>query len=221
MYNITPAVKNIIIINVLMFGATVICRNSAIIDLNYYLGLHYFGSPAFKLYQIFTNFFMHANFQHIAFNMFSLFSIGMILEQAWGSKQFLNYYLICGLGASIFHLLILAYSAHSTLGHLSISPDDIAMGFENFGGLAVGASGALLGVFTAVAILYPNIEFMLMFIPIPIKAKYLFIFFVILDIFLGGMNFSWDNIGHFAHLGGVLTGIIMIKYFYKIKINFN
>jgi membrane associated rhomboid family serine protease len=207
MRSITPVVKNLIIINLILFGI----GELRLFDMVGKLGLFYFGNSSFQPLQIFTSFFLHANLQHIIFNMFSLYSIGTILEQTWGGKRFLNFYLACGVGSSVFHLIVMAIIAYSNLGHFIIDATDFANGYEFFGGVSVGASGAILGVFTAIAILYPNLEFMLFLIPFPIKAKYLFIFFVIVDIYLGGMNYSWDNTGHFAHLGGVITGYILTK----------
>lgn len=213
MRSITPVVKNLIIINLVLFGI----GEFGLYDTVGKFALYYFGNPNFQPVQIFTSFFLHANFQHIFFNMFTLFSIGTILEQTWGGKRFLNFYLACGLGASVFHLLILTIVAYYNFGHFVITTEDIING-EMYGGAAVGASGAILGVFAAIAVLYPNLEFTIFPIPIPIKAKYLFIFFVIVDIYLGGMSYSWDNTGHFAHLGGVITGYIITKWGIKNKL---
>lgn len=212
---LTPIVKYIIIFNCLLFGI----NEFGLYDLNIKFGQYYFGSPHFLPIQIFSSSFLHVDFQHLLFNMFSLYSIGTILENTWGEKRFFNFYLFCAFGSSLFHLLILGIIAHNTLGHFILTPEDIANGLEYFGGLTIGASGAVIGVFTAIAILYPNIEFTLFLIPFPIKAKYLFIFFVILDIFLGLMNYSWDNTAHFGHLGGAITGYILTKMNKNAKFN--
>lgn len=223
MYNLTPTVKNLLIINLIMFGVNWACISMGIKDLNHYLGLHYFGQEGFKLYQIVTNFFMHAGLAHIVFNMVALYSIGMLLERFWGSKRLLNFYLICGIGASMFHLLIQAIVVYKTYGHFMISNEEaefIGFLFNGQAIQAVGASGAIFGLFTAVALLFPNTEFFIYFIPIPIKAKYLWTFLVIVDILLGMANFSGDNVAHFAHLGGVVTGYILVKYYNKSKTRF-
>lgn len=216
MYRITPVVKYLLIINFLVFGIQQLLP----IPLTMIFGLYYFGLSEFQLYQYITNFFTHANFPHIAFNMISLYSVGMMLEQVWGSKRFLNFYLICGLGAGLFHTLVQAIFVYTTLEHFMIGSDDMSQVYQIIGGPAVGASGAIFGVFTAIALLFPNTEFMIMFIPVPIKAKYLLIGLVLLDFGLGVFNFTGDNIGHWAHLGGVITGYIMIKIYQKDKRRF-
>lgn len=208
MNNLLPTVKNLIIINVLMFLVLNICIELNIINLNAHLGMYYFGTPMFRIHQLFTHFFMHADIMHIAFNMISLYSIGNLLERFWGSKRLLNFYIICGLGAAIFHQLILAAWAYYTFGHFMLSNIEIESSVLS---IAVGASGAVFGMFAAVALLFPNSEFFVFFIPFPIKAKYLLIAAVIISISLGVMNFSGDNIAHFAHLGGIITGYLMVK----------
>jgi membrane associated rhomboid family serine protease len=128
------------------------------------------------------------NFFHIIFNMFGLWMFGKVLEQFWGGKRFLNFYLICGIGGAILHLLM-----------------QYIMG--NYGP-AVGASGAVMGIFVAFAYLFPNTPLMLMFIPVPIKAKWLVMGLIAFDLF-GGFS-GGGNIAHFAHLGGAITGFIMV-----------
>lgn len=216
MQNITPVVKYLIIINLVLFGVQQIAPFDVISN----LGLFYFGFSEFRLYQILTNFFVHANLAHIAFNMISLYSIGMLLERVWGSKRFLNFYLMCGVGASLFHLAILAIQVYLKIGQFSVPIDQLDQVLSSISGVAVGASGAIFGIFTAIAMLFPNTEFFLMFIPVPIKAKYLWIGLVLIDVVLGITNFSGDNIGHFAHLGGVITGIILVKYYNKNRTTF-
>lgn len=210
MNNITPAVKNLIILNVIMFMADYLLPFIfPIIDfsLKDKLALYYFSHPNFHPYQFFTHFFMHASIAHIAFNMISLFSIGSLLERFWGSKRVLNFYLICGLCAGLFYMLIQAIMVYFELGHI-------------VGSSGVGASGAVFGIFAAVALLFPNSEFFVFFIPFPIKAKYLLIGAAVISTVLGVASFQGDNVAHFAHLGGILTGYLLTKYFNKDKRKF-
>ena len=134
-------------------------------------------------------------FYHILFNMFALWMFGRILENVWGSKRFTIFYLICGLGAAAAHLGM-----------------QYVMGDEN---LAVGASGAVFGVLVAFALTFPNTELYIMFIPVPVKAKWAVLGMVALDLFGGISKFTGDNVAHFAHLGGALTGFILLKIWNK------
>ena len=228
MNNLTPTVKNLIIINVLMFMANLllpIMLPNLGFSLNDKLGLYYFAHPNFQPYQFFTHFFMHANMAHIAFNMISLFSIGSLLERFWGSKRVLNFYLICGLGAGFIHMLTQMIFVWNELGHLIPSETEMSLvsniiGTLDEGSRGLGASGAVFGIFAAVALLFPNSEFFIFFIPFPIKAKYLLIATVIISIILGIANFRYDPIAHFAHLGGIITGYVLTKYFNKDKRRF-
>lgn len=223
MNNLTPTVKNLIIINVLMFMANLllpIMLPNLDFNLNEKLALYYFAHPYFQPYQFFTHFFMHANMAHIAFNMISLFSIGSLLERFWGSKRVLNFYLICGLGAGFFYMIIQMIMVWSELGHLIPNEEELNRVGSIVGSQALGASGAVFGLFAAVALLFPNSEFFVFFIPFPIKAKYLLIAAVIISIVLGVASIQGDNVAHFAHLGGIVTGYILTKYFNKDKRRF-
>ena len=227
MNNITPTVKNLIIINVIMFMANFLLPSilpNLDFNLNDKLGLYYFAHPNFQPYQIFTHFFMHGGWVHLAFNMISLFSIGSLLERYWGSKRVLNFYLICGLCSGLIHMLTQMIFVWNELGHVIPSELEMSLvqniiGTQNTGKL-VGASGAVFGIFSAVALLFPNSEFFIFFIPFPIKAKYLLIGTVIISVLLGIANFSSDPIAHFGHLGGIITGYILTKYFNKDKRRF-
>jgi rhomboid-like protein len=189
-------------------------------DLTEKLALFYISHPNFQPYQFFTHFFMHASVTHIAFNMISLFSIGSLLERFWGPKRVLNFYLMCGLGAGLFYMLIQAGIVYSELGHFIPSEEEYSIVGHIIYSPAVGASGAVFGIFAAVALLFPNSEFFVFFIPFPIKAKYLLIATVIISIVLGVASFQGDNVAHFAHLGGIITGYILTKYFNKDKRRF-
>lgn len=223
MNNITPAVKNLIILNVIMFMADYLLPFVfPIIDfsLKEKLALYYFSHQNFHPYQFFTHFFMHASLAHIAFNMISLFSIGSLLERFWGSKRVLNFYLICGLCAGLFYMLIQAIMVYSELGHFEPREEERASVGHIVGTSGVGASGAVFGIFAAVALLFPNSEFFVFFIPFPIKAKYLLIGAAVISTVLGVASFQGDNVAHFAHLGGILTGYLLTKYFNKDKRKF-
>jgi membrane associated rhomboid family serine protease len=198
-----PVVKNLIIINVLVWIAELFYdrKDDTYGFLSNKIALHAFGDPGFSPYQIVTHMFGHASydsnhqivFAHILFNMFTLFMFGRIMENRWGSKRFLIFYFACGLGAAAAHLLV-----QSILGtYVS----------------AIGASGAIMGVMAAFAYTYPNTELYVMLIPIPIKAKWAMLGLAAIDIF-GGVAGS-DNIAHFAHLGGALTGIIIVMIWNK------
>lgn len=223
MNNLSPTVKNLIIINVLMFAlgyALPILLPHADIHIVEKFGLYYISHPYFQPYQFFTHFFIHADVLHIAFNMISLYSIGSLLERVWGSKRLLNYYLICGLGAGIFYTIIQALMVYNALGHLFPSEIELENVWHIMGMSAVGASGAVFGLFTAVALLFPNSEFFIFFIPFPIKAKYLLIAAVIISLGLGMASLKGDQVAHFAHLGGIITGYVMTKFFNKNKYRF-
>ena len=221
MNSITPAVKNLLIVNILMFIIYKVCFMSSIVDLNYELGLFHFLHENFRPYQLFTHFFMHGNEMHLAFNMISLYSVGSLLERFWGSKRMLNFYLLCGIGAGIFHLLIQTGFIWHELGHFT--PNSFAE-TEQISSIinleVVGASGAIFGIFTAIALLFPNTEFFIFFIPFPIKAKYLLIAASVISLFLGLVNLRGDNVAHFGHLGGIVSGYILVKYFNRDRRKF-
>lgn len=203
--NFPPAVRNLIIINVLVWIAQLIYDPR--IDLTSRIGLWPINSDFFKPWQVLTHMFAHAAystdivgnmhivFYHILFNMFALWMFGRILENVWGAKRFTIFYLICGLGAAAAHLAMQYF-----------------MGDEN---LAVGASGAVYGVLVAFAMTFPNTELYIMFIPVPIKAKWAVLGMVAIDLFGGFSNITGDNVAHFAHLGGALTGFILLKIWNK------
>lgn len=194
-----PIVKNLIIINVLVWVAQLFFDRQY--GLTNILALWPLGTELFKPYQIATHMFAHASydaagrivFYHILFNMFGLWMFGRILENVWGAKRFLLFYLVCGVGAAAAHLIIQYLD----------------------GGFApvVGASGAIMGIFAAFAYLFPNTELYILFIPFPIKAKWAVLGMAAIDIF-GGIS-GGDNIAHFAHLGGAATGFILVLIWNK------
>lgn len=230
--NLPPVVKNLLIINGIFFLAKLVLGEQY--DLDSLFGAHYFDSPKFRIWQPITYMFMHGSFMHILFNMFGLFMFGGILEQRWGAKRFLNFYLITGLGALASQWLVQGIELYQITGSFmnagNLSLDLLAAGKFNpaqytessastlysiYFGTMVGASGAVFGIMTAFAMLYPNVELMLMFIPFPIKAKYFIPIYIVIELFLGVARIQGDSIAHFAHLGGALIGFILVKIWNK------
>lgn len=204
------------------------------VDLAEILGLHYFASEKFKPLQLVTHIFMHGGFTHLLFNMFALWMFGRVLEQVWGPKRFFIYYFATGLGAAALHLFVNFIEYQSLISSMSPQAIDTVMqqGYEawsqgkNFsdpqmGKLnallnipTVGASGAVFGVLLGFGMLFPNTQLMLLFPPIPIKAKYFVIGYGLLELYLG-LTRPGSNVAHFAHLGGMIFGYILIKYWNK------
>jgi membrane associated rhomboid family serine protease len=245
MRNITETVKQLIIINILFFVGTLIINDSAYKILAMYFPVN----PNFQYWQIITHMFMHGGFMHIFFNMFALFSFGSALEQLWGSKKFLFFYISCGLGAALLHTAINYYYFQDGLDVLmeqGFSKAEVlavlngnstqqqiigilnGSSFQNFVsayvGSVVGASGAIYGVIVAFAFMFPNAELALLFIPVPIKAKYFVPGLVLIDLYLGvsGQSiFGGGGIAHFAHVGGALFGFLIMWYWKKNQFNQN
>jgi membrane associated rhomboid family serine protease len=189
--NFPLVIKNLLIINGLVFLAQSLFG----LSLTARIALWPLETPFFEPYQLFTHMFSHGSLGHIFFNMFALWMFGKTLENIWGPKRFLSFYLICGLGAAVAHLAV--------------------QYFMGGGAPAVGASGAVMGILVAFAFLFPNTELFILFIPFPIKAKWVVIGYIALDLFGGVARFSGDNIAHFAHLGGALTGFILVMIWNK------
>ncbi|MBV8389705.1 MAG: rhomboid family intramembrane serine protease [Mucilaginibacter sp.] len=219
--NITPVVKNLLIINIIFFAATFILHN--VFDMDKWLAVYYFNSPNFKLWQIISYMFMHGGFMHIFFNMFALFMFGPILEYSVGPKRFLNLYFICGIGAILLQWVVQAIQVHGITGGYMISHPELESSYLAYGPAAqklfdiyntpiVGASGAICGVLVAFAMLYPNMEMIMLFFPIPIKAKYIIPGYLLLELWLGIGQRGGDNVAHFAHLGGALFGFLVVKF---------
>jgi len=271
---IPPVVKNLLIINGLMFFATIILGKQGI-DLSEHLALYHWSSDKFRVWQLVTHMFMHGNvagpmadydggFMHLFSNMFGLWMFGSILENVFGAKRFLTFYILCGIGASLLHLGVYSYELSvlktavaqfqinptykqfsSFLSQNHISPlsgggvqlYDLKQAWEdspmddNFSRMAstilglyqqthidqgtVGASGALFGILFAFGFLFPNTQLFLMFIPIPIKAKYFVAFYALFELYSGVKNSAGDNVAHFAHLGGMVIAFIIIKVWNK------
>lgn len=265
-------VKNIIIINVIMVVLQYVLGRHGV-DLSDYLGLHYWKSPRFRWWQIFTHLFMHGSpfdlgqtFMHIGLNMFALWMFGSILENLWGPQRFLIFYLVCGVGAALCHLGVLTYeftSFERDLHQFVQTPgldqyllfykhhhlegvqafDQIKAVWSNNTACAdcssvalsrldeyyrvmlneatVGASGAVFGVLFAFGYLFPNTQLMLLFPPVPIKAKWFVAIYAVIELYSGIQNSAGDNVAHFAHLGGMLFAFILLRIWGKnIRNNF-
>ncbi len=258
--NLPVVVKNLLIINVIMFLGVFLIDDKLPFNLNHFFSLYFFKSEFFKPHQFITHMFMHGGIGHLFFNMFALFMFGRILESVWGPKRFLMYYLITGIGAALIH------SFANWLDYISMknaldafintpSPDLLSTfvqehvgsvrpwvydfinkwaEYPNDAGLSnqaielaqrmlegsvntptVGASGAVFGILLAFGMLFPNTELMLLFPPIPIKAKYFVIGYGAIEMYLAFQNNPNDNIAHLAHLGGMIFGFVLIKYWQK------
>jgi membrane associated rhomboid family serine protease len=218
-------VKNLLIINGLFFLATISLDNFGL-DLVKIFGLHQFQSPDFKPHQIITHLFMHGNFTHLFFNMFALWMFGKILENFWGAKRFLTFYIVTGIGAAFVHLLISQYQILSISNQI---PEMLNLAIEGRYNPSVpiskkltqliitptvGASGAVFGLLLAFGMLFPN-TLLYLYFAIPVKAKYFVIAYGLLELYAGISNNPADNVAHFAHLGGMIFGFFLIKYWRK------
>ncbi len=181
----TPVVLNLIIINAIVFVAQLVFDPTW--DLTDRIGLYSYNSPNFRPYQLVTHMFAHGGFLHILFNMYALWMFGSVLERVWGAKKFLIFYLVCGLAAGIAQMVFVN----------SIYP-------------AIGASGAVMGLLAAFAYTFPNTEFFIIPIPFPIKAKYMAAIYAAIDLFAGIQPGNGDGVAHFAHLGGLIMGFILV-----------
>ena len=226
--NLTPAVKNIIIINVLIYLACFVVPG-----LNDALTGYYFASPNFRPWQIVTHMFMHSmsDFTHIFFNMYALYLFGTALENYWGTKKFVIYYMTCGVGAFFLHMGVSYFEIQKMMQVLSDKEIYQVMitGLEegrsykvqmvelysaiNTG--VVGASGAVFGVLLGFGMLFPNTELILLFPPIPLKAKYFVMIYGAIEFYLAMRQTTGDNVAHYAHLGGMLFGYLLLKYWQK------
>ncbi|WP_277632521.1 rhomboid family intramembrane serine protease [Avrilella dinanensis] len=239
MMQLTNAVKQILIVNIILFvGAMLVPA------LNIYLPLYYFENPMFGWWQMVSHMFMHGGLMHIFFNMFALVSFGVVLEHFWGSKKFVLFYFLCGLGAAVLHTVVNYWQFHEAYnslvemgapqssinsilesGNLFYQDNTVNTLSTSYKMPVVGASGAIYGLLVAFAFMYPNAELALMFIPVPIKAKYFVPAILLLDLILGlnGGSFFGGSTGiaHFAHLGGALVGFLLMWYWRKNQFNQN
>lgn len=216
-FSVLPiVVKNLLIINVLFFLATIACDVVLRIDLADYLGLHYIGASDFQPFQLVTYMFMHGNFAHLFFNMFALWMFGNTLENIWGPNRFLLFYFVCGIGAGLTQELVQYIQYATTLqgyDNVRIAANQIIPMSEYLNMLTtVGASGAVYGILLAFGMMFPNSTLYIYF-AIPIKAKWFVLIYGVIELFSGFT--SVDNVAHFAHLGGMLFGLILILYWKK------
>ena len=242
MRNITETVKHLLIINIIFFIASL-----SLGDLVYDLfALHYPSNPKFQYWQPLTHMFMHGDLSHIFFNMFGLYMFGTPIEQMWGKKKFIFFYLSTGFGAAALQLLLYYFQISSVTELLfaeglsvsevsrffqtsdlsytlvdRIGREELVSSLSAFNGVMVGASGALYGLLVAFAILFPNARLMLLFPPIPVKAKVLVPLLILGDLFFGFTSYSIGPIAHFAHVGGAITGLLMMWYWKKNQFDQN
>lgn len=227
-----PVTRSLIIINVIIWAFTAIFPHKShfLVDI---CGLHYFTSPGFNPAQLITYMFLHGGFTHLFFNMFALFMFGSMLEWNFGPKRFIFFYISCGLGAALIQEGVYAWQISDMAG--SFSPEELkaltqegwkamkqSMNFIDpdlarlnglINGATIGASGAIYGILAAFAMVYPNRPLYIMFIPVPVKAKWVVLGYALLEFSLGYSNVS-DNVAHYAHLGGMIVGAIII-YIWK------
>ncbi len=245
---IPPVTKNLIIINILFWLASVSLAQTKGIHLNDWLGLYYWEGSRFHPFQLISYMFLHgffpfmpleSSFSHLFFNMFGVFMFGRILEQVWGSKRFLIYYMVTGIGAGIIQQIVWTvelYPVAKQFAEFTASGLQQGIGFGDHIYSAdelfrwknevlfnsyrtVGASGAVFGLLLAFGMLFPEESVYIIPIPIPVKIKYLVVGYVVIELFFGVANFQFDNIAHFAHLGGMLFGFFLVRKWKRDDIN--
>ena len=223
MRSIPIVTKNLLIVNVVAFILCLVMGHDASGGylLNEWLGLHFFMASDFRIYQLFTYMFMHGGWEHIIFNMFALWMFGCVVERAWGPKKFLFYYITCGVGAGLFQEAAQAvqfyFVATAQIPGLSIS--DLAVVAHNSSAVlnqwtTVGASGAIYAILLAFGMIYPNERIFIFPLPVPIKAKYFVIGYAAIELG-SALATTGDGVAHIAHLGGMVFGFFMIRYWRK------
>ena len=209
----TPIVLNLIIINVLVFVAQKAFGSDGPADpVTELFALHHYKSDVFKPYQIVTHMFMHGSFFHLLFNMLGLWMFGSVVEKVWGPKKFLTFYLVCGVVAALTQLGFYAFEFGQYDQMVMSSELEAQYQTALRSNATVGASGAIMGVLAAFGYLFPNTELFIMPIPFPVKAKWAIIGIIALDVFGGISRVPGDNIAHFAHIGGAVTGFLLVLY---------
>ncbi|HOY37923.1 MAG TPA: rhomboid family intramembrane serine protease [Bacteroidales bacterium] len=236
-FSLPPVVKNILIINIILFLATYILQRTGI-NLNDYLAIYSIKSSHFQPYQLITHMFMHGSIAHIFFNMFALWMFGRVLEDIWGPKRFFIYYFVTGLGAAFLHLLVNYIEITMLINKMDpVAVDvvlsqgaDLLQGGQNYADTlmgklnlminipTVGASGAIFGLLLAFGVMFPN-AIIYIFFALPLKAKYFVMIYGGLELYLGFANRAGDNVAHFAHLGGMLFGLIFLLIWKKHRFN--
>jgi membrane associated rhomboid family serine protease len=214
-----PVVKNLLIINGLVYFAQTVFENSTAFSISNMFALHDIHSVYFKPHQLITHMFMHGDFWHLFFNMFALWMFGAMLENVWGSKKFLIFYMACGLGAAFLHLGVLYKEMADVMAIFRQMPEgqqEELLYSERFkvNTPTVGASGAVFGCLAAFGYLFPN-SLLYIYGLFPVKAKWFVIFYAAMELWLGVRNSAGDNVAHWAHLGGALVGFILVYVWNK------
>ena len=209
--------KNLLIVNFLAFAATWVLELRGI-DLTQLLGLHFFLASDFQIYQFFTYMFLHGGFTHIFFNMFALWMFGSVIERVWGPKKFIFYYIVCGIGAGITQELVqyATYTIESISAYQYVNAGGVQMTTDAYINLwtTIGASGAVYGILLAFGMIFPNERLFIIPFPFPIKAKWLIVGYIAIELF-SAMTGPGDGVAHMAHLGGMLFGFLLIRYWQK------
>lgn len=230
--NMPTVVKNLLIINVLFFLATVVFERQGIYLTNI-LSIHYFDDPSFQPYQLVTHFFMHSGFGHLAFNMFALLFTGIMLEQLWGPKKFLFFYFATAIGGAFVDMIVKAIQLYSVFGTIhpesdgliqiadgmisynsSLSLNDLSILLSAYSN-GLGASGAIYGLIAGIAYTYPNMEVRLLLFPVPMKMKWYALMLAVFAVVQGMERVEGDSVGHLAHLSGMLVGFLIMIYWRK------
>ena len=209
--------KNLLIVNFLAFAATWVLELRGI-DLTQLLGLHFFLASDFHIYQFFTYMFLHGGFTHIFFNMFALWMFGSVIERVWGPKKFIFYYIVCGIGAGITQELVqyATYTIEGISAYQYVNAGGVQMTTDAYINLwtTIGASGAVYGILLAFGMIFPNERLFIIPFPFPIKAKWLIVGYIAIELF-SAMTGPGDGVAHMAHLGGMLFGFLLIRYWQK------
>lgn len=217
MNSMPPMTKNLLVVNFLAYMATWVFELRGI-DLTSMLGLHFFLASDFHLYQFFTYMFLHGSFMHIFFNMFALWMFGSVIERVWGPNKFLVYYICCGLGAGLTQELVqyADYSIQGLAAYQYVNAGGVQYSTDAYINLwtTIGASGAVYGILLAFGMIFPNERLFIIPIPFPIKAKWLIVGYIAIELF-SALQSSGDGVAHMAHLGGMLFGFLLIRYWQK------
>lgn len=217
MNNIPSITKNLLIINVLAFFATWVFEKQGL-DLTATFGLHFFMAKDFSFYQLVTYLFMHGSFMHLFFNMFAVWMFGTVMERVWGPKRFLIYYLVCGIGAGIIQegVQYINYANENLAAYDFVMTSSGRITTEAYLNLwtTVGASGAVYAILLAFGMTFPNERMFIIPFPFPIKAKWLIGGYIVIEVW-SALNTPGDGIAHMAHLGGMLFGFLLIRYWRK------
>ena len=215
MRNMPVVTRYLLIANVIVFFLTAFMRRFGV-DLNALCGLHYVAADSFRFWQPLTYMFLHADFGHIFFNMFAVWMFAPMIEKEWGATRFSVYYLVCGIGAAIVQELVW----WAMLSNMSAAYDPATLAHYAYFMNTIGASGAVFGILFAFGWLYPDVPMFILFIPVPIRARVFVIIYAAIELFAGlgsVAGFTADNVAHFAHLGGLLFGWLLILYWKSIN----